>query len=71
MVQARRFACEYYGFYASTAPSIPFVGDSAIVCLSRRLLKLGDRGVSVPAKGRYYVKVVGGVGGVMNYNARQ
>ena len=58
-VQTCRFASGYYEFALSRPPALPYDGDSAISCLSRRLLVLLKRCMVAPDKGRYFLKVRG------------
>ena len=56
---AARNAKEYYDFAQNRENVIPFVGDDGVVCLAEWFISLQSRGVTVPRKARYLLKVFG------------
>ena len=47
-----KFAREYHNFALSLNPAIAFTGEDAIVCITRWIAVLHERGPSVPRTGR-------------------
>ena len=59
-----KFMNEYLDFALEKSPKIPFTGKDGLVCLVQWLISIRSRGITVPRKARYFVKIFGEAMGI-------